>query len=57
MPAAWGWYRGTRWDWMFFLGTIGLFVTLMLVFVRVLPAIPMSEVKMILPGAEGKVRR
>jgi molybdopterin-containing oxidoreductase family membrane subunit len=57
MPGAWGWYQGTMWDWMFFLGTIGLFVTLMLVFVRVLPAIPMSEVKMILPGAEGKVRQ
>jgi hypothetical protein len=28
----------------------------MLLFVRFLPAIPMSEVKMILPGAEGRAK-
>ena len=35
---------------------IGLFLTLMLLFVRFLPAIPMSEIKMILPGAEGRAK-
>ena len=56
MPSSWGYYKGTYVDWMFFIGTGGLFLTLMLLFVRFLPAIPMSEVKMILPGAEGEVK-
>ena len=56
MPSSWGWYQGTYVDWMFFIGTGGLFLMLMLLFVRFLPAIPMSEVKMILPGAEGRAR-
>ena len=57
MPSSWGYYRATVFDWMFFVGTGGLFLTLMLLFVRFLPAIPMSEIKMILPGAEGRVKR
>jgi molybdopterin-containing oxidoreductase family membrane subunit len=57
MPSSWGYYKATVFDWMFFVGTGGLFLTLMLLFVRFLPAIPMSEIKMILPGAEGRVKR
>jgi molybdopterin-containing oxidoreductase family membrane subunit len=34
---------------MTFFGTVGLFLTLMFIFVRVLPMIAITEVKMLLP--------
>jgi molybdopterin-containing oxidoreductase family membrane subunit len=33
------------WDWATFLGSIGLFLTLMFLFVRFLPVISMSEMR------------
>jgi len=45
VPAAWGMYYPTIWDWGMYLGTIGLFLTLIFVFVRILPAIAISEMK------------
>ena len=44
-------YRGTIWDWGTYLGSIGLFLTLLFLFVRVLPAISIFEMRTILPGA------
>ncbi len=51
LPSSWGLYAGTRYDWAAFIGTIGLFLTLFFLFVRVLPAISMFEMKTILPGS------
>jgi Ni/Fe-hydrogenase subunit HybB-like protein len=51
LPSSWGTYRATRWDYMIFVGTLGLFTALFLLFVRLLPMIPMSEIRMLLPGA------
>lgn len=45
MPSAWGLYAGTRWDWATFLGTIGIFLTLIFLFVRVLPMISIFEMR------------
>jgi len=45
VPSAWGRYTPTFWDWSTFLGTIGLFVTLIFLFVRVLPAISIAEMR------------
>ena len=28
LPSSWGMYSGSRWDWMLFIGTIGLFLSL-----------------------------
>jgi molybdopterin-containing oxidoreductase family membrane subunit len=39
---------------MTYVGTLGLFTTLFLLFVRFLPMIPMNEIRMILPGAKIK---
>ena len=39
---------------MTFIGTLGLFTTLFLLFVRFLPMIPMNEIRMILPSAKIK---
>jgi Ni/Fe-hydrogenase subunit HybB-like protein len=45
MPSAWGIFHGTRWDWMTLIGSMGLFATLFFVFLRLLPAISISEMR------------
>jgi Ni/Fe-hydrogenase subunit HybB-like protein len=45
MPSAWGRYSATFWDYSTFAGTIGLFVMLIFLFVRGLPAIAISEMR------------
>jgi Ni/Fe-hydrogenase subunit HybB-like protein len=45
MPSAWGRYSPTVWDWATLIGTIGLFTTLIFLFVRVLPAISIAEMR------------
>jgi Ni/Fe-hydrogenase subunit HybB-like protein len=54
LPSSWGMYSGTFWDWSTYIGTIGLFLTLLFLFLRVLPAISIFEMRTILPGAEVK---
>ncbi|MGD0478643.1 MAG: NrfD/PsrC family molybdoenzyme membrane anchor subunit [Terracidiphilus sp.] len=54
LPSSWGTYRATKWDYMTFVGTLGLFTTLFLLFVRFLPMIPMNEIRLILPQAKIK---
>jgi molybdopterin-containing oxidoreductase family membrane subunit len=51
LPSSWGMYAGTRWDWAAFVGTIGLFLTLLFLFLRFLPAISIFEMRTILPEA------
>jgi Ni/Fe-hydrogenase subunit HybB-like protein len=45
IPSAWGMYYPTRWDWATYLGTIGLFLTLLFLFIRYLPVISISEMR------------
>jgi Ni/Fe-hydrogenase subunit HybB-like protein len=45
MPSAWGRFSATVWDYATFAGTIGLFVTLLFLFARALPAIAMAEMR------------
>jgi hypothetical protein len=54
LPSAWGRYLPTMWDWAMFLGTIGLFLTLFFLFVRVLPAVAMFEMRMLVPRSVDK---
>ena len=54
LPSSWGMYAGTRWDWMTFMGTIGLFITLFFLFIRVLPMISIFEMRTIVPDAKVK---
>ena len=54
VPSSWGMYYPTRWDFMTFFGTIGLFLTLFLLFLRFVPMISIFEVKTLLP--QGKVK-
>ncbi len=55
LPSSWGTYRATKWDYMIYVGTMGLFTLLFFLFIRFLPMIPMSEIKMMLP--QTKVRK
>jgi molybdopterin-containing oxidoreductase family membrane subunit len=52
LPSAWGRFAPTFWDWSTFIGTIGLFVTLLFLFLRFLPMISIFEMRTILPGAK-----
>ncbi len=54
LPSSWGHYTPTRWDWATYAGTIGLFTAAMFLFIRVLPAISIFEIRMLLPQAEVK---
>ena len=54
IPASWGMYYPTRWDFMTFFGTIGLFLTLFLLFLRFVPMISIFEVKTLLPQSKLK---
>jgi molybdopterin-containing oxidoreductase family membrane subunit len=48
LPSSWGMYYPTKWDWGVFLGTIGLFVFLLLLFIRFLPVISIFEMRELL---------
>ena len=54
IPSSWQMYYPTRWDFITLFGTIGLFLTLMFLFVRVLPMIAIFELKTLLPDAKPK---
>lgn len=54
LPSSWGMYYPTEWDFGMFLGTIGLFVSLLFLFLRFLPMISIFEMRTILPQAEVK---
>lgn len=45
LPSSWGMYSPTIWDWATFLGTIGLFVALLFLFIRFLPMISIFEMR------------
>lgn len=52
LPSSWGYFKPTWVDIWTFIGTLGLFVCLFLLFVRFLPMIAISEVKGVLPEAD-----
>ncbi len=52
VPSSWGYFTPTITDILLFVGTIGLFVFLFLLFVRFLPMITIFEVKAVLPEAD-----
>ena len=52
LPSSWGMYYPTKYDWSMYLGTIGLFLTLLFLFIRVLPMISIFEMRSLVPEAE-----
>jgi Ni/Fe-hydrogenase subunit HybB-like protein len=53
LPSAWGMYSPTFWDWSTFIGTLGLFLALMFVFLRLLPMISIFEMRTIVAAEDG----
>ena len=51
LPGSWGRFYPSWVDWMQMLGDFGLFFTLTLLFIRLLPMIAVAEVKGVLPEA------
>ena len=49
LPSSWGYYSPTLVDILTFVGSFGLFFTLVLLFMRYLPMVAMAEVKTVLP--------
>lgn len=45
LPAAWGRFVPTAWDWAMVAGSAGLFLTLLLLFLRWFPAVAMHEMR------------
>ena len=52
LPSSWGMYHGTVWDWATFIGTIGLFLSLLFLFIRFLPMISIFEMRTLVPEAD-----
>jgi Ni/Fe-hydrogenase subunit HybB-like protein len=50
LPSSWGIFKPTVWDYATFFGSIGLFLVLFLMFIRLLPMISISEMRALLPG-------
>ncbi len=52
LPSSWDMYYPTIWDWATYIGTIGLFLTLLFVFIRVLPMISIFEMRSLVSKVE-----
>jgi Ni/Fe-hydrogenase subunit HybB-like protein len=52
LPSSWGTFSPTLFDWTTYLGSLGLFFTLFLLFIRWIPMIAIAEVKMVLPQSD-----
>jgi molybdopterin-containing oxidoreductase family membrane subunit len=52
LPSSWGMYAPTFWDWSTYVGTIGLFLALLFLFLRFLPMISIFEMRTMLPEAK-----
>src|SRR5262249_4410877 len=51
-PPWWGLFAPPMWDWSTYIGSIGLFLALLFLFLRFLPMISIFEMRTILPGAK-----
>jgi len=52
LPSSWGMFFPTFWDWATFLGTIGLFLSLLFLFIRFLPMISIFEMRTLVRKVE-----
>jgi Ni/Fe-hydrogenase subunit HybB-like protein len=54
LPSSWGMYYPTFWDFATLFGSIGLFLSLLFLFIRFLPMISIFEMRTLVPEAEVK---
>src|ERR1700747_2475604 len=52
MPSSWGRFSAPFWDYANFVGTLGMFVSLLFLFVRGLPAISIAEMRELVAHSE-----
>ena len=52
LPSSWGMFYPTIWDYLTYFSSIGLFLVMFLLFVRVAPLISMSELRGMIPGTK-----
>jgi Ni/Fe-hydrogenase subunit HybB-like protein len=45
LPSSWSMYHGTFWDYSTYYGTLGLFLSLLFLFIRFLPVISITEMR------------
>lgn len=55
LPSSWAMYTPTFWDYATFIGTLGLFATLIFLFIRFLPFISIAETRELVHQTGGKV--
>jgi molybdopterin-containing oxidoreductase family membrane subunit len=53
LPSSWGMYYPTVWDWAIYIGSIGMFLFLLVLFLRFLPMISIAETRTLLAKTEG----
>jgi molybdopterin-containing oxidoreductase family membrane subunit len=54
LPSSWRAYHGTRWDIATYAGSIGLFLSLLFLFIRFLPVISIAEMRSLVDETEGR---
>ena len=54
LPSSWRMYYPTRWDFIHYFGSLGLFFTLLFLFLRVLPMISIFELRELVHETEGE---
>ena len=57
LPSSWGMYYPTKWDWMTFVGSIGLFLTLLFLFLRFLPVISIFEMRQLVSETDSEAKK
>jgi Ni/Fe-hydrogenase subunit HybB-like protein len=57
IPSSWAMFYPTWVEVSIFIGSIGVFFTLFLLFIRVLPSVAMAEVKLLLKGSSEQVKK
>jgi len=53
LPSSWDTYTPTKWDWGLYIGTFGLFLSLLFLFIRFLPMISIFEMRTLVPTEGG----
>jgi molybdopterin-containing oxidoreductase family membrane subunit len=53
LPSSWGMFWPTIWDWGLYIGTIGLFLFLLFLFIKFLPMISVFEMRELLSRQQG----
>jgi Ni/Fe-hydrogenase subunit HybB-like protein len=54
LPSAWGTYHATFWDWSTLLGTVGMFLSGILLAVRYLPIVSMHEMRTLIATTKAR---